>query len=128
MGLFETLTGIVAIVLIFGTPLIIVAIIAFHNSRQKQRIHDERMKAIELGQELPDWNNSKLPPYVGFRTAGLIISFLGLGIIISVIATAGWDLALASSIPLFLGLGLLAVAYYNKKSYEKMTEEDKDNQ
>ncbi|MCK5598655.1 hypothetical protein KAI78_03440 [bacterium] len=110
---------------LFAIPVLIVWIIYIYDSKQGQRLHEERMLAIEKGMEPPEWPEKKkvkLPAYIGFRNAGLIITLCGVGAFIGTFANAGIEAALGTSIFVLLGIAFLAISYFLMKEKDKNKE------
>ncbi|MCK4642260.1 hypothetical protein KAU32_01360 [bacterium] len=112
---------------LFAIPVLIVWIIYIYESKQGQRLHEERMLAIEKGMEPPEWPEKKekkvkLPAYIGFRNAGLIITLCGIGAFIGTFANAGIEEALGTSIFVLLGVAFLAISYFLKKEKDNSKE------
>ncbi len=106
----------------FAIPIFIVWIVCVYESKQGQRLHEERMLAIEKGMEPPEWPEKKkvkLPAYIGFRNAGLIVTLCGVGAFIGTLANAGLQEALGTSIVVLLGVAFLVISYFLKKDKDK---------
>jgi hypothetical protein len=100
-----------AIPIVFLTPIAIVAIIAFTNRRKRELVHQTIDKIIESGQPLPisllealdrGANRSSL-------RSGATNVALGLGAGIALWVIADVDIATIALIPLFIGIAQLIV-------------------
>lgn len=105
----------------------IVAIIV--DGKKKDRIHQERLVAIEKGYPLPEPEEKKEKPVYATRRAwGLVWAGLGLALTIALAANPeaaevnawGWGL-----LPMFIGVGLLVAGHLDKKEWDKRRSEDR---
>jgi len=105
------LVALLAIVLVFGTPVIIVIAILVHKSRRTQRIHQTVVALAEKGLPIPpdlfaDRPPQKTPP---LHTAVILIG-TGLGLIVFFLSIPDrhtpWGVGM---IPLLIGVGYLIV-------------------
>lgn len=104
------LVPIFAVLLIFGSPLIIVALVLRSSSRKRQLMHDTISKYIDSGQPVPDSViNSMQTPAKSQLQSGMLTLAIGLGLgVASMIA--GWDsMAAISVIFLFIGAARLVI-------------------
>ena len=105
----------------------IVAIIV--DGKKKDRIHKERLVAIEKGYPLPEPEEKKEKPVYATRRAwGLVWAGLGLALTIALAANPeaaevnawGWGL-----LPMFIGVGLLVAGHLDKKEWDKRRTEER---
>ena len=107
----------------------VVAIIV--DGKKKDRIHQERLVAIEKGYPLPEPEEKKEKPVYATRRAwGLVWAGLGLALTIALAANPeaaevnawGWGL-----LPMFIGVGLLVAGHLDKKEWDKRRLEEINN-
>jgi len=97
-----------------GIAIAIVAIIM--GARKKELEHKERLLAMEKGIEIPQAQEpEKRPSYRSNRTAGLVMTLLGIAIMVANWAVAGTKGGVWGLIPLAIGVGLLISAALEKK-------------
>lgn len=113
----ETLALLIPIIAVMGGMTLAIIGTIYHN-RQEELEHKERIIAMEKGLPIPERpepvkNGSRL--FLGLLGWGLVISFLSLGIIISVSVSEGLKMGLFGLIPLGIGLGLLVCAFEARK-------------
>jgi hypothetical protein len=116
----ETLAIMIPITTIIGG--IAVAIVAIIMSgRKKELEHKERLIAMEKGVTLPEIQiKPARPAYLQNRSAGLVLTFLGIALTIAIWVPAGAEGGIWGLIPLAIGIGLLVSSALEKK-------ETKDN-
>lgn len=100
-------TGIVAIVMVFGIPIVTMiaaAIVILSLSRRK---HLERMKMIEQGIMPPPPQHTRTGNYYALLVTGAVLLAFGLGLVVVEFATGGNDF---DSLPFaFVGAALLVI-------------------
>lgn len=122
----EVLIAVIAIVMIFGLPVFIVAFILyfiFKNRRAKYRLAE---KALEAGQPLPEnFFKSATASIYNIRDKGVKNIFLGIGL--SILLQALFDdfaLACIGLLIMFTGFGQVVI-YYLRKREENGPKEDR---
>jgi sterol desaturase/sphingolipid hydroxylase (fatty acid hydroxylase superfamily) len=113
--------AILAIIFIFGTPLILTLGLVLGLRMMKNR-HTEQMALINQGLMPPDAPAKRNPNrFVSLRN-GIVLASLGIGIIVGAFLPAlpgsygiGGFLSLAASIVFFLGLGYLTYFFITRK-------------
>jgi hypothetical protein len=108
----ELIPGVVAIVLLFGGPIVIVAIVSYNNRRKRQMVHQTIDKIIEQGREVPVELLDALDKGQNGKSRlarGTVNVALGLGLGAMLLATAGPEVASIGLIPLCIGLAHLLV-------------------
>ena len=118
-----------AIVFVFGGIVAIVAISLRFKARRLE--HEEIMKAIEQGQELPTLEIKKRYNFLNDLRIGVFLIAIGLGVmmffgLLEETRWSSWDaepLIGIGAIPLFIGVGYVVMAFIMKK----VTDSDKDN-
>lgn len=115
----ETLAIMIPISAIMGGIVIaIVAIII--GGRRKELEHKERLIAMEKGIEVPRPSEpAQRPAYQSNRSAGFVMTMLGIAITIANWTVAGPKGGVWGLIPLAIGVGLLISAAVEKKEAEK---------
>ena len=114
--LFPLLIPIIAIVMGVGIGMLVV----YLNYRKRKEMfalyHQERMAAIDKGIELPPLpeaffsDNGKAPSPHDKLLMGLVFTFLGVALFITLYFLAGLRVALIGALP--LGVGLALLLYY----------------
>jgi hypothetical protein len=101
-----------------GIIIAIIAVIAA--GRKKELEHKERLLAMEKGIEIPQPSVPECrPAYQSNRTAGFVMTLLGIALTIAIWAVAGSRGGVWGLIPLAIGIGLLISAAVEKKEWEK---------
>ena len=115
----ETIATLIPITAIMGgIAIAIVAIIM--GARKKELEHKERLLAMEKGIEIPQpYEPEKRPSYRSNRTAGLVMTLLGIAIMVANWAVAGTKGGVWGLIPMAIGIGLLISSALEKKEVEK---------
>ncbi|UCH83792.1 MAG: hypothetical protein JSW50_15300, partial [Candidatus Latescibacterota bacterium] len=85
----ETIATMIPILAIMGGVLIaIVAIIV--EAKKKELVHKERLVAMEKGIEIPEPKKApQRPAYLKNRSAGLVMTLLGVALVIAIWVPAG---------------------------------------
>ena len=116
----ETLAIMIPITAIMGgIAIAIVAIIMA--GRKKELEHKERLTAMEKGVTLPELPlEPKRPVYLQNRSAGLVMTCLGIALTIAIWVPAGAEGGVWGLIPLSIGIGLLiSSALESKETKDK---------
>lgn len=108
----ESLAGVLAILLIFGGPVLIVAIVSHNNRRKRQMVHETIDRVIAQGKDVPvelldaldKPRNGKSP-----LARGSVNIAIGVALGAMLFALAGPDVATIGLIPLCIGLAQLLV-------------------
>lgn len=106
------LVGLVAVVLLFGMPVLIVGIVSYNNRRRYEQVHQTMARLIERDAEIPAALLEALDQGRTPRSrlhAGAVNCALGLGLGIFLWSVADRDVATLSLIPLLIGLAQLAI-------------------
>jgi NADH:ubiquinone oxidoreductase subunit 3 (subunit A) len=109
-SIMNSVTGVVAIVMIFGLPIVAVVgafVVALVASQKK---HKERMKMIEQGM-IPPPTRRRTGNFYGLIITGAILFAFGLALLVGELATKGGDLE-GGLIFGFVGLALVIVYTY----------------
>ena len=105
-----SLIPIVAIIFVFGGPVVIVAIVMRSNSRKTRLQHETINKFIESGQEIPaDLFASLQKPAKSNLNRGLVLCGLGVGLGLWALFSGSIDNAAFAIIPLCIGAALLLI-------------------
>lgn len=113
--------GLVAVLLIFGSPVVIVFIISYNRRRKREMVHGTIDKMIEMGQEVPVEMLDALDKGDGAKPTvqkAYVNIAIGLGAGIALMSLAGADVATLALIPLFIGLAQLLVNKLEKDKAE----------
>lgn len=109
----ELIPAVAAIVLLFGGPVLVVAIVSANNRRKREMVHQTIDRVIEQGRDVPvelldaldkGKNSGKTT-----LSRGMTNVALGVGIGVALFALAGADVAALGLIPLCIGVAQLAV-------------------
>ena len=112
MGL---LIGLVAVVLIFGTPIIIV-LAAFRNRTNKQRMVNElALKLAEQGHAIPPELFVEAVRQKSDLRRGIIWAAIGMGVVMFGIFDGDSDIMGIGFIPLMIGVGFAVAAWLENK-------------
>mgnify|MGYP000011003005 CR=1 FL=1 len=106
----EVLIPIFGIVFTFGTPIIIIWIVAAYGARRRRLMHDTIVKIVESGQPIPAQIFEEIKPNDAANSArhkGLVLTFLGLAVGIALSSIVSPDIATIALIPMFMGLAYL---------------------
>ena len=119
----DAIPAIAAIVLLFGGPVIIVAIVSYNNRRKREMVHQTIDRIIAQGHEVPielldALDKGKVNGRTGL-SRGTVNVALGLGIGGALFALSGPDVATLGLIPLCIGIAQLFVWSVEKKSPER---------
>ena len=126
-SVINSFTGVVAVVMIFGIPIVTTIMIAAVILSVAGKRHKERMKMIEQGM-VPPPPRKQQGNYYGLLIAGAIIFAFGLALLVGEIASRGDDLT-GGLIFAFPGAGLLIafiVIRANKKTEPARPEDSKE--
>jgi hypothetical protein len=103
---------------IFGGVAIAITAIVM-SARKKELMHKERVLAMEKGIDIPvEPRELKRPSYLHNRSAGLVMTFLGIALTIALFAVAGKDGGVWGLIPLAIGIGLLVSSTLERRDLE----------
>jgi hypothetical protein len=126
-SVIHSFTGVVAVVMIFGIPIITTILIAVVILSIAQKRHRERMKMIEQGM-IPPPPRKPRGNYYGLLIAGAVILAFGLALLVGEIASRGNDIE-GGLIFSFVGAALLiafVVIRMNRKNEPAATEPGKE--
>ena len=113
--------GLVAVLLIFGSPVLIVFIVSYNRRRKREMVHGTIDKMIEMGQDVPVEMLDALDKGDGAKPTvqkAYVNIAIGLGAGIALMSLAGADVATLALIPLFIGLAQLLVNKLEKDNIE----------
>jgi hypothetical protein len=103
------LIPIVAIVMGLGLAMFAM----WFNFRRRRMVHEERMKAIELGRDVPEYVEPRKDPL----RSGIILLSFGLGISAAIGITSGeFENAAMGAILIIPGLGYILYSFINKNN------------
>jgi hypothetical protein len=109
----NVIPGIAAIVLLFGGPVVIVAIVSYNNRRKRELVHQTIDRVIEQGRDVPGELLEALDKgRSDGRTAlsrGMVNVALGVGTGAALYNLSGFDVATLGLIPLCIGIAQITV-------------------
>ncbi len=108
----DMLIAMTAITLIFGSPLLIVAVVLYANYRKKRLVHDTISQYVSSGKDVPAEVMSSLQAEVTPKSSlrkGLVMTGAGLGIIACFVVMGKNGAAALGLIPLFIGFAQLLI-------------------
>jgi hypothetical protein len=117
-GVVALLIPIIAV--LGGMAIAIVGVIT--KGKEEELKHKERIIAMEKGIPIPQETKpvvKEKPRYLAIRAWGLVITFIGLGVILSVGIAVGFRDGVWGLIPTGLGGGLLLASWLEKRDIEK---------
>jgi cadmium resistance protein CadD (predicted permease) len=121
----ETIAIFIPIIAVLGGVLIAITAIIV-GGRKKDQEHQERLRAMEKGIPLPDPPEKEVKKtYSGRRAGGLVLSGIGLALWIAISTAEGTEEGVWGLIPLFIGVGLLIAAFFDKREYDREQAEKK---
>ena len=106
------LVGLIAVVLLFGMPVLIVGTVSYNNRRRYEQVHQTMARLIERDAEIPAALLEALDQGRTPRSrlhAGAVNCALGLGLGVFLWSVADWDVATLGLIPLLIGLAQLVI-------------------
>ncbi len=106
----EVMIPIFGIVFTFGTPIVIIWIVAAYGARRRRLMHDTIVKIVESGQPIPAQIFEDIKPNNASNSArhkGLVLTFLGLAVAIALSSIVSPVIATIALIPMFMGLAYL---------------------
>jgi hypothetical protein len=115
----ETMAVLIPIAAVTGGVIIAIVAIVI-GGRKKELEHKERLIAMEKGIEIPQPPKPvSRPAYQGNRSAGFVMTMLGIAITVANWAVGGTKAGVWGFIPLAIGIGLLISAVVEKNEVEK---------
>ena len=118
MDASETLVAVIGMMVVFGMPLLLVAIVLLYKHRQLRMTHDTILKLVEKGIPVPPELLQPPPRRQSGLRGGLILIGLGLGLSLFFLmaGTTGWSIGF---IPGLMGLALLIAWRIEQKARDK---------
>ena len=108
----EIIPAVLAIVLLFGGPVLIVTIISFNNRRKRQLVHQTIDKIIEQGRDVPVELLDALDKGKNGKSAlarGTVNIAIGVAVCVWLYLVSGIDVASIGLIPLCIGIAQIVV-------------------
>ena len=109
----DSLTGTLAILLIFGTPIMIVALVLYSSYRKRRLMHDTISQYVANGKDVPPEviKSLRLEPSQPKSNLhkGMVMVGVGLGIFLCFILLGTVEAAALGLIPLFIGLAQILI-------------------
>ena len=107
-----------AVVLIFGTPILLVAAVLYANYRKRRLMHNTIDQYVSSGRDIPPEVLQSLHQQVtpgNNLNRGLVMTGVGLGVIACFLVMGAREAAALGLIPLFIGLAQLLIWKLEKK-------------
>jgi hypothetical protein len=99
--------GLVAVILIFGTPIIIVLAVLMHRARRQRLQNEVILKLAEKGQPVPPELFMEPERRKSDLRSGLSLIGIGIGVAVGLYVADGKDAVGFALIPFFIGLARL---------------------
>ena len=117
--------AIIAIIMVFGTPVFIVIALLWFSSRRRRQKMELVNTFIQNGQEVPanvmsDFDDSS---HDGLLRSGITLSTVGLGLIVGFAVAGNEVVSGIGFIPLFIGLGRLGFWYLDERKAKESSSE-----
>jgi uncharacterized protein DUF6249 len=112
LTLLEALIPLTAIVVVFGTPIMIVGAVLYTSYRKKRLMHDTIDQYVSSGKDIPEEVLQGLQKQVTPKNnlhKGLVMVGIGLGIFLCFMIIGSTEAAALGLIPLFIGLAQLLI-------------------
>jgi hypothetical protein len=112
LTLLEALIPLTAIVVVFGTPIMIVGAVLFASYRKKRLMHDTINQYVSSGKDIPEEVLQGLQKQVTPKSnlhKGVVMGGIGLGIFLCFTIIGSMEAAAFGLIPLFVGLAQLLI-------------------
>lgn len=107
---FEAMTAIVAIIMVFGMPLMIVGLVLFARHKRQALINDRVNKILESGQEIPPGVfDEAVGKEKSTYSKGVMLIAIGLGVFIFLGSLAGFNVGSVGLIPALIGLAHIVI-------------------
>lgn len=114
-GTFAILIPVIAV--LGGMTIAVIGVVM--SGKQEELKHKERILAMEKGIPIPeDPKAEKRPAFFTLRAWGLIITFVGLAIMISIGVSEGFKQGVWGLIPTGVGIGFLVAAMLEKRDWD----------
>jgi hypothetical protein len=109
----DDIAGILAIIMVFGMPIMIVAIVSYNGRRKREMVHQTIDRIVEQGGDVPMELLDALDKGKGTGDASLrraVVNIaLGAGLGVFLGTVAGVEVATIALIPFFIGLAYLLI-------------------
>jgi hypothetical protein len=109
------LIGLAAVLLIFGSPFLIVMAVLRHRYSKQRMMADVALKLAERGQPVPPELFSDAPPVKSDLRRGIIWASVGLGIAVFGAFDGDNDVIGIGFIPVMIGLGFAVAAWLDNR-------------
>lgn len=107
---FEAMIAIVAIIMVFGMPLMIVGLVLFARHKRQALINDRVNKILESGQEIPPGVfDEAVGKEKSTYSKGVMLIAIGLGVFIFLGSLAGFNVGSVGLIPALIGLAHIVI-------------------
>jgi hypothetical protein len=114
------LCGLVAVVLIFGSPVLIVMALLRHRLNKQRLVNELALKLAEKGQAIPPELFIQPAPRKSDLRRGIIWSTVGLGVVLFGIFNGDSDVMGIGFIPVMIGIGFAVAAWLENKQKDRV--------
>jgi hypothetical protein len=114
-GILGALVGLAAVLLIFGSPFLIVMAVLRHRMRKQSMVNDLALRLAEKGQPIPPELFTQAAPARSDLRRGIIWVAVGLGVVIFGAFDGDNDVMGIGFIPVMIGLGFAIAAWLENR-------------
>lgn len=107
---------IIAITFVFGGAIAITALVLKYRARKLE--HDEIMKSIEMGHEIPEINIRRKYSYLSDMRLGVFFTAVGVGIFLAGSMLIEPEVKAFALIPILVGVGFIVMSFVLKSVAE----------
>jgi hypothetical protein len=115
VAVLGVLVGLVAVVLIFSTPIIIVLAMLRRSSNRQRMVNELALKLAEKGQQIPPELFMEPVRQRSDQRRGIIWMAVGAGMFLGGVFSADTDLMGWGCVPLMIGVGFFVAARLEKR-------------
>jgi hypothetical protein len=115
VALFGVLVALVAVVLLFGTPIIIIVAMLRRSGQRQRLVNDLALKLAEKGQQIPPELFLEPMRQRSDQRRGIIWMSVGAGMFLGGVFSGSSDLMGWGCVPLMIGVGFFMAARLEKR-------------
>ncbi|MBV8063459.1 MAG: hypothetical protein JOY51_07685 [Nevskia sp.] len=115
VALFGVLVGLVAVVLIFSTPVLIVLAMLRRSTNKQKLVNELALKLAEKGQQIPPELFMEPIRQKSDQRRGIIWMAIGAGMFLGGVFSGSGDMMGIGCVPLMIGVGFFAAARLEKR-------------
>jgi hypothetical protein len=119
-GILGALIGLAAVLLIFGSPFLIVMAVLRHRSSKQRLMADVALKLAEKGQAVPPELFSDAVPVRSDLRRGIIWASVGLGVAVFGAFDGDSDVIGIGFIPVMIGIGYVVASWLESRQRRAM--------